>query len=84
MDGYEACEGSHLSIHQVLLEHCLSKLYAKTREIVAAEVKSAEFLAATTDMWSALHELYGAHHGRRLDAEDPMVADPLPSTRPHR
>lgn len=64
-------------------KHCLSKLYATTREIVAAEVKGAEFLAATTDMWSALHELYGTHHGRRLDAEDPMVADPLPSTRPH-
>lgn len=50
MDGYEACEGSYLSIHQVLLKHCLSKLYAKTREIIAAEVKSAEFLAATTDV----------------------------------
>ena len=31
----------------------IPKLYAQTRDVVSAEIKSAEFLAATTDMWSS-------------------------------
>ena len=58
------------------------KLYAKTRETVAAEVCCNYWHVVQLYQW-ALHEPYGALCGRRLDTEDPMLADPLPSTRPH-
>ena len=31
----------------------IPKLYAQTRDVVSVEIKSTEFLTATTDMWSS-------------------------------
>ena len=44
-----------LPSHKYFSIPAIPKLYMQSREIVAAKVKSAEFLAATTDMCYTVH-----------------------------